>query len=319
MIGRKHEGGRDEKEISVVIPAYNEAEGIIATLDEIGARLASITDRYEIIVVDDGSTDGMWEQLAQYEGANVHGYRLSRNFGKEAALCAGLEHARGQAVIIMDADMQHPPAMLEQMVAIWREGKADIVECTKRMRGTEPLRNRLGSELFYSLLSKLTGYNLKGASDYKLLDRRVLLAWQSMGERNVFFRGMTQWMGFSKVQLEFDVMERKTGVSRWGFYNLIKLAVGAIIAFSSLPLRLVSLAGIGFLIGALVLGGQTLLRKMTGDAVTGFTTVILLQLIIGCIIMVSLGIIGEYLAAIYKEIKGRPRYLISRELKARDD
>lgn len=319
MIGRKHEGGINEKEISVVIPAYNEAEGITATLDEIGARLASITDRYEIIVVDDGSTDGMWEQLAQYGGASVHGYRLSRNFGKEAALCAGLEHARGEAVIIMDADMQHPPAMLERMVAIWREGKADIVECTKRTRGTEPLRNRLGSELFYGMLSKLTGYNLKGASDYKLLDRRVLLAWQSMGERNVFFRGMTQWMGFAKVQLEFDVMERKTGVSRWGLYNLIKLAVGAIIAFSSLPLRLVSLAGIGFLIGALVLGGQTLLRKITGDAVTGFTTVILLQLIIGCIIMVSLGIIGEYLAAIYKEIKGRPRYLISRELKARDE
>lgn len=319
MIGRKHEGGIHEKEISVVIPAYNEAEGITATLDEIGARLASITDRYEIIVVDDGSTDGMWEQLAQYRGAGVRGYRLSRNFGKEAALCAGLEHARGQAVIIMDADMQHPPAMLERMVTIWREGKADIVECTKRTRGTEPLRNRLGSELFYGLLSKLTGYNLKGASDYKLLDRRVLLAWQSMGERNVFFRGMTQWMGFAKVQLEFDVVERKTGVSRWGFYNLIKLAVGAIIAFSSLPLRLVSLAGIGFLMGALVLGGQTLWRKITGDAVTGFTTVILLQLIIGCIIMVSLGIIGEYLAAIYKEIKGRPRYLVSRELEGRDE
>jgi glycosyltransferase involved in cell wall biosynthesis len=265
-----------------------------------------------VIIVDDGSSDQTWDIIRHVSAANhrIRGILLSRNYGKEAAICAGLEHAKGDAVIVMDADMQHPPDLLASMIGEWRNG-AEIVECVKKTRGSESLLKAAGSRLFYGLLSLFTGHDLRGASDFKLLDRKVLQAWQTMPEINTFFRGMTQWMGFRRIKIEFDVKQRINGPSRWSLYALTKLAAGAIISFSSLPLRVVSIFGIFFLLGAVLLGGQTLFRKIIGDAVTGFTTVILLQLIIGSIIMVSLGIIGEYIAAIYNEIKRRPRYLIS--------
>jgi polyisoprenyl-phosphate glycosyltransferase len=306
--------------ISIVIPAYNESKGIRIALDNVRDQMDQADESYEIIVIDDGSTDELWEVLSKLlpTYSNLRAFRLSRNFGKELALCAGLEHAKGDAIIVMDADMQHPPTMLARMIAVWRSGEADIVECTKRSRGKEPLMNKMGSKMFYGMLNNLTGYNLQGASDFKLLDRKVIQAWERMGEKNVFFRGMTKWLGFKRVELEFDVHTRVEGVSRWGFLNLLKLAISAIVSFSSLPLRLVSIFGVMFLVGAVVLGGQTLYRKMIGDAVTGFTTVIILQLIIGSIIMVSLGIIGEYISAVYQEVKGRPRYVISRSLENKD-
>jgi glycosyltransferase involved in cell wall biosynthesis len=306
--------------ISIVIPAYNESKGIRIALDNVRDQMDQADESYEIIVIDDGSTDDLWEVLSRLlpTYSNLRAFRLSRNFGKELALCAGLEHAKGDAIIVMDADMQHPPTMLARMIAVWRSGEADIVECTKRSRGKEPLMNKMGSKMFYGMLNNLTGYNLQGASDFKLLDRKVIQAWERMGEKNVFFRGMTKWLGFKRVELEFDVHTRAEGVSRWGFLNLLKLAISAIVSFSSLPLRLVSIFGVMFLVGAVVLGGQTLYRKMIGDAVTGFTTVIILQLIIGSIIMVSLGIIGEYISAVYQEVKGRPRYVISRSLENKD-
>jgi glycosyltransferase involved in cell wall biosynthesis len=306
--------------ISIVIPAYNESKGIRIALDNVRDQMDQADESYEIIVIDDGSTDDLWEVLSRLlpTFSNLRAFRLSRNFGKELALCAGLEHAKGDAIIVMDADMQHPPTMLARMIAVWRSGEADIVECTKRSRGKEPLMNKMGSKMFYGMLNNLTGYNLQGASDFKLLDRKVIQAWERMGEKNVFFRGMTKWLGFKRVELEFDVHTRAEGVSRWGFLNLLKLAISAIVSFSSLPLRLVSIFGVMFLVGAVVLGGQTLYRKMIGDAVTGFTTVIILQLIIGSIIMVSLGIIGEYISAVYQEVKGRPRYVISRSLENKD-
>jgi len=303
---------RSRPEISVVIPAYNESDGISRTVGAVTAHLSSVSDSYEVIIVDDGSSDSTWEVIRHVSETDprIRGILLSRNYGKEAAICAGLEHARGDAVIVMDADMQHPPDLLASMVAEWRNG-AEIVECVKKTRGSETVLKAAGSRLFYRLLSLITGHDLRGATDFKLLDRKVLQAWQTMPEINTFFRGMTQWMGYRRVKIEFDVMERINGPSRWSLYALIKLAVGAIISFSSLPLRAVSIFGVFFLLGAVLLGGQTLFRKITGSAVTGFTTVILLQLIIGSIIMVSLGIIGEYIAAIYNEIKRRPRYLIS--------
>ncbi|WHY76789.1 glycosyltransferase family 2 protein [Neobacillus sp. WH10] len=298
--------------ITLVIPVYNEGSHIIHSLKVIENEIRNVTQKYEIIIVDDGSTDNTWMEISNHLNSlpNLFIIRLSRNFGKESALVAGLEHAAGEAVIIMDADLQHPPSLIPKMINIWKEDEVGIVECVKRERGKEKLRYRLGANFFYWILKRFTGYNLKGASDYKLLDKKVLEAWKKMPEKDTFFRGMTAWLGFKKIKCEFDVSPRIDGEPKWGFTKLIKLALNAVVSFSSLPLRFVSIVGLLFFIAAIFLGIQTLYQKINGNALTGFTTVILLQLIIGSVFMISLGVFGEYLSAIYKEVKGRPRYLI---------
>ncbi|PZE20809.1 glycosyltransferase family 2 protein [Paenibacillus xerothermodurans] len=307
---------RISDKVSIVIPAYKEGKHVFTSLQLISSHIASVCDEYEIVVVDDGSPDDTWEQLLLSTKVIRHLkiIRLSRNFGKELALCAGLENANGDAVIIMDADMQHPPHLIPQLIATWKTSNADIVECVKRKRGTETLKNKLGAKLFYGIISKLTGYKLEGASDFKLLDKKVLLAWSSMAERNTFFRGMVAWLGFQKEQIEFDVEERVEGSTSWSIFSLTKLAIQAVVSFSTFPLRIVSIIGVITFLASIILGIQTLHHKIIGSAVTGFTTVILLQLIIASIIMVSLGTLGEYIAAIYNEVKGRPRYLISQRV-----
>jgi glycosyltransferase involved in cell wall biosynthesis len=301
-----------EYKISIVIPAYNEGGHIFHSLQIISSQISCVCKDYEIIIIDDGSHDNTWDQLVlsteQIKG--VKAFRLSRNFGKELALCAGLENATGDAVIIMDADLQHPPELIPQMISIWKYDNVDIVECVKRDRGKESLKNLIGAKIFYSIISKLTGYDLYGASDYKLLDRKVLNAWREMPERNTFFRGMISWLGFKTKKIEFDVKERVEGKSNWNILSLTKLAVQAVVAFSTFPLRIVSFIGILFFFLSILLGIQTIYHKIIGNAVTGFTTVILLILITGSIVMISLGVMGEYIAAIYNEVKGRPRYLI---------
>jgi len=239
----------------------------------------------------------------------VEGIRLSRNFGKERALCAGLEHACGQAVIIMDGDLQHPPELIPQMMEYWRSNKAKIVECVKKTRSQEPFSYRMSTKLFYGLLQKLTKYKLQGASDYKLLDREVVEAWINMPERITFFRGMIAWLGFSRIQIEFDVAPRIEGKTKWKITTLVKLALQAVVTFTSWPLRFVTIIGMLFFVGAIIIGVQTLYMKLAGIAVTGFTTVILLLLIMNSMIMLSIGMLGEYIAAIYDEVKGRPRYI----------
>jgi glycosyltransferase involved in cell wall biosynthesis len=307
-------------ELTIIIPVYNEADLLSGSLDAIRGKAASCAKDYAVLVIDDGSTDDTWRQIEEYREAHgdVAAIRLSRNFGKEHALCAGLELVESDAVIVMDADLQHPPELIPKMYRLWKDGGFDIVECVKRDRGKEPLMNRWGSRLFYYLLNRLSGYQLHGASDFKLLDGKVVQAWRAMPERNTFFRGMTAWIGFQRAAIEFEVPERNGGKSRWTFIGLLKLAIKAVLAFTSFPLRIVSVIGGLFLLGAVILGMQTLIRKLMGAAVTGFTTVILLQLIIGSIIMVSLGIIGEYIAAIYNETKGRPRYIVRERLNTRE-
>jgi glycosyltransferase involved in cell wall biosynthesis len=240
--------------------------------------------------------------------------RLSRNFGKELALCAGLERARGEAIVVMDGDGQHPPSLLPTMIEKWRTCGADIVQAVKVKRGRESATSKAGAFLFYVILNKLSGFELKGASDFKLINRKVLDTWLAMRERNVFFRGMTAWMGFNAAQIPFEVPARRTGKSHWSYLTRAKLALIGITAFSSFPLHFVTFAGVIFFIFAVGLGIQTLYLKLAGRAFTGFATVILLELIIGSLLMISLGIIGEYLARIYEEVKGRPRYIVSESI-----
>ena len=286
----------------------------------VAAELAATDCRLEIIIVDDGSPDETWKVLGEEAKrySSLRALRLSRNFGKELALCAGLEHARGDAVIVMDGDGQHPPQLLPEMIRLWRSG-ADIVEAVKTNRGPESFSGKMGAMLFYFGLNKMAGVNLKGVSDFKLMNRRALDAWLQMEERNVFFRGMTAWLGFTRVKVPFEVPGRVAGATGWSFPNRMKLALTGISAFSSLPLQFVTVAGLLFFLFSILFGFYTLVLQLSGRSVSGFATVILLLLIIGSLLMLSLGIIGEYLARIYEEVKRRPRYVIASAIEPRPE
>jgi glycosyltransferase involved in cell wall biosynthesis len=298
--------------ISIVMPVFREGAHLRAFLAAVRSSVDQCNLPYELVLVDDGSPDHTWQVITAEAKSYpiLRALRLSRNFGKESALCAALEHARGDAVIVIDADGQHPPSLIPKMVRLWQSSGSDMVEAVKHRRGRESLSNKLGAQLFYFILNKLSGFHFKGASDFKLMNRKAVDAWLKMHERNVFFRGMTVWMGFTTVQIPFEVVRRSAGQSTWSVLKRLKLALIGITAFSSFPLHLVTFAGVVFLAISVLLGLETLYLKLAGRAVSGFATVILLELIIGSLLMISLGIIGEYLARIYEEVKGRPRYLV---------
>lgn len=305
--------------LSVIVPALNEERGLAEALRQIceQARLTGLD--VQLIAVDDGSTDNTWSVLRTLdrEIPELHAIRLSRNFGKEAAIAAGLDAARGDAAIILDADLQHPPALIPEMVRLWRAEGWDVIEAVKAHRGRESWWQRRTRRGFYNIAAALTGYNLQDASDFKLLDRKVIEAWRRFGERATFFRGLVAWLGFSATQLSFEVPVRADGPSRWSWRRLTQLATRAVTSFSAIPLQLVTVLGLlTLLIGAAV-GLQAVRLWYQGRALPGFTTVILLQLIVGGFLMISLGIIGSYIARIYDEVKARPRYVV-REVAGRD-
>lgn len=302
--------------ISIVIPVFNEEKQIKNSYTTITSHLPYDEADFEFIFVDDGSSDKTWDVLADMtkEFPSIRSIKLSRNFGKEAALCAGIENAGFDACITMDSDLQHPPEMIPEMVKKWKYEGYEIVEGVKSSRGKESLFNKAGALLFYYLMLKLSGVKLNNASDFKLMDAKVVDAWKRMKEHDTFMRGMSSWLGFKRISIPFSVAQREVGNTRWSFVKLFKLAMNAITSFSSLPLHLVTIMGILFLIGSLILGIHTIYRKITGSALDGFTTIILLQLIIGSTLMLSLGIIGSYIARIFNEVKKRPRFLISEQV-----
>lgn len=297
--------------LSVIIPLYNEEGQLPLTLATLLPILREKEPQFELLLIDDGSKDCTWAaiQEAHRLDSRVKGLRFSRNFGKEAALCAGLDAAKGEAVLIMDGDLQHPPSYIPEFLRLHREGW-QIVEGRKSARGKESAIHRWFVTRFYRLFQQTTSVNLENASDFKLLDRSVVEAWKSLQERTTFFRGMVSWLGFKKTTVIFEVAPRQIGESKWSFFQLLKLALNALTSFSAKPLQIVTWLGIFSLIGGLVLAIQTFVHFLSGTSLGGFTTVILLQLIIGGMIMLSLGIIGTYIGLIYEEIKGRPRYLI---------
>lgn len=309
-----------QKRVSIVVPVYNEGAHIRKSMAYVGKICEDASIPYELVLIDDGSRDNSWEEICGMakEDARITAVRLSRNFGKEPALCAGLDIATGDAVIVMDADLQHPPELIPELVRLWREG-AEVVEGVKSSRGKEKRSYRFCAKLFYGMINKATGIAFDNASDFKLLDRKVVEAMKQMPERMTFFRGMSAWVGFERKTFEFEVAERVDGATKWSLKRLITLAVTAVTSYTSAPLHSITFLGIIMFFGAIVLGIQTLYMKLAGYAQDGFTTVILLLLLIGSMIMISLGIIGLYLMKIYHEIKGRPRYLTSRVIRQKEE
>lgn len=306
--------------LSFVIPVYNEEATLGECVAALVPRAADTGMSCEVIIVDDGSTDGTWEVIRKMSvpGAAIRGIRLSRNFGKESAIAAGMEFAAGDAVILMDGDLQHPPDLIPLMVQSWRVQGYDVVEAVKTHRGEETLPSRAGAGLFYWLMGRLTDLDLDNASDFKLLDRKVVAAHNRLPERARFFRGIVSWLGFRKTQLPFAVGPRASGKSKWSFLKLAGLLMQAVTSFSSAPLHVVTALGIVTFCISVVLGIQTLYMKLSGQAVSGFATVILLLLFIGSVLMFSLGVIGIYISRIFEEVKQRPRFVIEKTMRMKD-
>lgn len=301
--------------LSIVLPAYNEEAMLKKTADILKQILSGAQINYELVFVDDGSKDATWRKIEEAAQTDpyVHGIHFSRNFGKEAAIFAGLASASGDCVAVMDCDLQHPPETLVEMFRLWEQGY-EVVEGVKRSRGKESALHKASAGMFYKLMSKATKIDMSRASDFKLMDRKAVDTLLEMPERNAFFRAMSSWIGFKSTTIEFDVQEREAGESKWSTKSLIKYAITNIVGYSSAPMQIVTGAGVVVFLLGVILGIQTLIHYFSGHAVEGFTTVILLILIIGSIIMISLGIIGYYISRIYEEVKGRPRYIISKKI-----
>lgn len=246
----------------------------------------------------------------QGSAAAIRGVHFSRNFGKESAIYAGLAEARGDCAVVIDCDLQHPPEKIVEMYRLWEEGY-EVVEAVKSDRGKESPFHAAAAACFYGVISRSTKIDMRRASDFKLLDRKAILAILNMKEKNAFFRALSSWIGFRTTQVEFEVREREAGESKWSTRSLIRYAISNITSFSAAPMQIVTVLGILMFIVMLVFGIIAIVQKVMGVALGGFTTVILLQLFTGSVIMLSLGVIGYYLAKIYDEIKGRPKYIIS--------
>ena len=298
--------------ISVIVPAFNEELMIEKAYYTITGILNDANIDNEIIFVDDGSTDKTYEEILKLSEKvdNLCGIHFSRNFGKEAAISAGLASSKGDCVVVIDCDLQHPPEKIVEMYALWEEGY-EIVEGIKNSRGDEHKLHSWAANSFYSIISALVGFDMSNASDFKLLDRKVVDVLNKIPERKGFFRALSYWVGYKKTSVEFDVREREAGTTKWSAKSLVKYAISNICSYSTAPMQIV--AGLGFvmLIITAIFGVWALIDKIVGRASEGITTIIIITIFIGSIIMISLGVIGYYVARIYEEIKGRPKYIIS--------
>ena len=299
--------------LSIIIPAFNEEGNISRIVSVIDNLMVENKIDYEIVFVNDGSKDNSWAEIsaASKNNSNISAINFSRNFGKESAIFAGLKYAKGDACVLIDCDLQHPPKKIVEMYRIWENNDVDIVEGRKSSRGKENILYKLFSKTFYKLITAESGIDMQNASDFKLMSRNVVDALNEMPERLTFFRAMSKWVGYKTEIVYFDVEKREVGESKWSVRKLIKYAVNSITSYTSAPMQIVTVVGVITFIISVILGINTLYNKISGKSLEGFSTVILLQLFTSSVIMFSLGIIGYYLSKIYEEIKQRPRYIIN--------
>jgi glycosyltransferase involved in cell wall biosynthesis len=310
---------RDENrpEISIVVPVYNEEAGLSAFWARLAPVLNALGRRAEAIFIDDGSSDGTLAQLVslRHLDPRVRVVSLSRNFGKEIALTAGLDHADGDAVIPIDADLQHPPEVIAELVARWREG-SDIVIALRRDRATDGLTRRAASSLFHSVFARMTTVPVvRDAGDFRLMSRAVVDALRQLPERTRFMKGLYAWVGFRQATVSYDIEPRLAGRSKWSLWRLWRLALDGITSFSSLPLKVWSVVGLVFALAALAYGIYLIARTVVhGVDVPGYASLMVMILFLGGLQLLSLGIIGEYLGRVYDEVKARPLYVVRQRI-----
>ncbi len=305
-----------ELKIGVIIPVYNEAVGLSGNFDTIDRALKADGIAAHYMLVDDGSSDATWQviQAIAARHSTVGALRFAKNFGKEMALSAGVDALDADIYVTLDSDLQHPPEHVKTMLDLMRQQAVDIVSGIKADRGDESALHRLIAKSYYRFLGLLTHLDMQNSSDFKVFNRRVADALRGFHERQIFFRGIVDWVGFAHLTAPFKVAERKAGSSRFSTLKLTKLALTAIISYTSKPLYLVAFSGFIFAIFAVLMGIQTIYNYFSGQALDGFSTVILILLITGALMMISLGVIGIYISRIYEEIKARPRYIVRQKI-----
>ncbi len=305
-------------EMTIIIPAYNE-KGNISKITEKLHELLENEFGFEILFVDDGSKDGTWQEIcmAGEKYPFVRGIKFSRNFGKEAAIFAGLSGAKGECAVIIDSDLQHPPEKIKEMYTLWKEGY-NIVECVKASRGKENAAYGAFAGIFNSIMSKLIKIDMSNCSDFKLLDRKAIDALLSMPEKNMFFRGLSSWIGFKTCKIEFEVGKREEGVSKWSSKMLVKYALNNISLFSGMPLEIITVPGVISLILSVVFAIAAAVNAVTGNQAQLAVVLWILFLLFG-ITMVGMGIMGYYLSKMLDEIRGRPRFIIEDRINDKAD
>lgn len=301
--------------LSCVIPCRNEAANLALLLPRLRAVLGQLSPEWEIVLVDDGSVDDTAMQLADWTAeSGVRVLQLSRNFGKEAALSAGLAAAHGRVVVLMDADLQHPPELIVQMVEHWRRG-AEVVYAVRESRRDETRLKRFGTGWFYALVNAGSRVQVpKDAGDFRLLDRVAVDALLDLPERNRFMKGLYAWIGFDTVALPYQPPPRASGRSHYNYLTLLRLSIDGLTAFTIWPLRAASVVGIviallGFGYGAWI----TFAYLIWGDAVSGWTTIVCGMALMLGFMLIALGVLGEYVGRIYEEVKARPLFVVRRE------
>lgn len=315
--------------VSIVAPAYNEEENLVSLYQEVVRAMEADNRRFELLIVENGSNDRSIDILKALnkKDERLNYLSLSRNFGHQGAIIAGLEWANGDVVVTMDADLQHPPQMIPKMLALWEKG-FDVVYTTKREVKEQPIMRRLVNGVFYSILSKLSGLELTGGqSDFRLIDRKALNALLRLPERNKFLRGLTRWIGFRQVGLEYNVAPRLSGNSKFRMGHLVKFALDGVLSFSVFPLRILSVLGLivsftAFFYGVFFILGVKLYALVMDNSVVlppGWVTVATAVIFFGGINLMGIGLIGEYVGRIYDETKGRPVYIIKEHSADRQD
>ena len=307
--------------ISCILPAYNESASLPALLTQLGDELAQHSDVWEIVVVNDGSTDDTeLAMLPWLRDRRIRYVSLSRNFGKEAALTAGIDRARGDVVLLMDADLQHSPALIAEMVAAWRAG-ADMVYTVRTTRGDESFLKKLGTRVFYRVVNAGATVEIPAnAGDFRLLDRSVVEALKSLPERNRFMKGLYAWVGFRSVAVAYEPDERHAGETSFSMRRLSRLAVTGVTAFTNAPLRLWSALGALIAIAAILGGVWFIIEHYTfGTEVPGWATLAVSTMFFSGVQLLSIGILGEYVGRIFDEVKQRPVYLVRHDTGATTD
>ncbi|MBD1928304.1 glycosyltransferase family 2 protein [Trichocoleus sp. FACHB-90] len=300
-------------ELSVIVPVYNEELNIDYLFERLLSVLENLNTSYEIVCVNDGSKDNTLKCLIEYHHRNpvIKVVNLSRNFGKEVALSAGLDYATGAAVVPIDADLQDPPELIKELVEKWREGY-DVVYATRRSRGEESWLKQTTANAFYKIIGKMSRVPIpRNTGDFRLLDRRVVEAIKQMPERTRFMKGLFAWVGFKQTSVLFDRPQRYKGTTTWNYWRLWNFAIDGITSFSFLPLKVWSYVGVTISLLSFIYATFLIYRTLLyGIDLPGYASIMVAILFLGGIQLVTLGIIGEYLSRVYEEVKGRPLYLV---------
>jgi len=299
-------------EITVVVPAFNEEANLGPLHERLVVSLDGCVTDYEVVIVDDGSTDGTWQRITALAVADdrIRGIRLARNFGHQCAVTAGVDAARGEAVVLIDADLQDPPEVIPQLVEKWRQG-FEVVYGRRRSRDGETVLKIATAALFYRLMHRMTDVDIPvDTGDFRLMGPRAVEAFRSLPERNRFIRGLVSWIGFPQTSVGYDRQARHAGVTKYPFRKMLRFAIDALMSFSFMPLRAATVLGFGVSTFAFIYILVVIVLKFIGVSWSGYTSLMASILFLGGVQLIMIGVLGEYVARVYDEVKRRPLYLV---------